>query len=34
MTEKEAAARMKHLAAEITKNSRRYYDLDAPVISD
>lgn len=34
MTEKEAAARMKHLAAEITKNSRLYYDLDAPVISD
>ncbi|MFQ9147606.1 MAG: NAD-dependent DNA ligase LigA [Eubacteriales bacterium] len=26
--------RMKHLAAEITKNSRLYYDLDAPVISD
>ena len=25
---------MKHLAAEITKNSRLYYDLDAPVISD
>lgn len=34
MTEKEAAARMKHLAAEITKNSRLYYDLDAPAISD
>lgn len=34
MTEKEAAARMKHLAAEITKNSRLYYDLDAPLISD
>ena len=34
MTEKEAAARIKHLAAEITKNSRLYYDLDAPVISD
>ena len=34
MTEKEAAARMKHIAAEITKNSRLYYDLDAPVISD
>lgn len=34
MTEKEAAARMKHLAVEITKNSRLYYDLDAPVISD
>ena len=34
MTEKEAAARMKHLAAEITKNSRLYYDLDTPVISD
>lgn len=34
MTEKEAAARMKHLAAEITKNSRLYYDLDSPVISD
>ncbi len=34
MTEKKAAARMKHLAAEITKNSRLYYDLDAPVISD
>ena len=34
MTEKEAAARIKHLAAEITKNSRLYYDLDAPMISD
>ena len=34
MTEKEAASRMKHLAAEITKNSRLYYDLDSPVISD
>lgn len=34
MTEKEAVSRMKHLAAEINRNSRLYYDLDSPVISD